>query len=347
MKGGWNWIWKGSSIALLAYVILRGFSTPLQPGLVSATPSQLTLEEHTLTLLAVGQPFARENAQASDFELVLRSGDQMLATVLTDVQPHAATAKVRIPSTLPSRALDAFLFTPDAGTLFLGNACFVEDAAKGDIPTEFRAQAPAEAAPKLGFSFPYQPNIMESIRNLLWHVPMWFAMFFIMGLGFVASLAQLRTDSVKWDLRAEAAVRTGVIFGLLGLTTGSLWARWTWGAWWVSDPQLNGALVTVLLYSGYLILRAALGEDDRVGRLAAVYNVFAFVMLVILLMVLPRYTESLHPGKDGNPGFNSYDLDNSLRAVFYPAVIGWGALCYWMYTLRLRMNRIAYSLLSR
>ena len=54
------------------------------------------------------------------------------------------------------------------------------------------------------------------------------------------------------------------------------------------------------------------------GRLAAVHNVFAFVMLVILLMVLPRYTESLHPGKDGNPGFNSYDLDNSLRAVFYP-----------------------------
>jgi heme exporter protein C len=176
---------------------------------------------------------------------------------------------------------------------------------------------------------------------------MWFAMFFIMGLGFVASLAQLRTDSAGWDHRAEAAVHTGLIFGLLGLATGSLWARWTWGAWWVSDPQLNGALVTVLLYSGYLILRAAMGDDDRVGRLAAVYNVFAFVMLVILLMVLPRYTESLHPGKDGNPGFNSYDLDNSLRAVFYPAVIGWGVLCYWMYTLRLRMNRLAYRLLTQ
>ena len=90
-----------------------------------------------------------------------------------------------------------------------------------------------------------------------------------------------------------------------------------------------------------------MGEDERVGRITAVYNVFAFVMLVILLMVLPRYTESLHPGKDGNPGFNSYDLDNSLRAVFYPAVIGWGALCYWMYTLRLRMNRLEYRLLNK
>lgn len=347
MKGTLNSIWKWGSILLLAYVFLWGFSTPLQPGLVSCSPSQLDLQEETITLSAVGQPFALEGAETSGFTVILRSADQLLRTDVTSVSPHGIEARFDVPDNLPSRALDAFVFTPKAGTLFLGNACFVEDAAKGDIPEEYRATAPDDLHPQLGFSFPFQPNIMESIRNLLLHVPMWFAMFFVMGIGFVASLAQLRTDRVLWDQRAEAAVRTGLVFGLLGLTTGSLWARWTWGAWWVSDPQLNGALVTVLLYSGYLILRAAMGDDDRVGRLSAVYNVFAFVMLVILLMVLPRYTESLHPGKDGNPGFNSYDLDNSLRAVFYPAVIGWGALCYWMYTLRLRMNRLAHALLTQ
>ena len=347
MKGTLNLIWKWGSILLLAYVFLRGFSTPLQPGLVSCSPSQLDLQEETITLSAVGQPFASEDAETGGFTVILRSADQLLRTNITSVSPHDIEVRVDVPDNLPSRALDAFVFTPEAGTLFLGNACFVEDAAKGDIPEEYRATAPDDLHPKLGFSFPFQPNIMESIRNLLLHVPMWFAMFFVMGIGFVASLAQLRTDRVLWDQRAEAAVRTGLVFGLLGLATGSLWARWTWGAWWVSDPQLNGALVTVLLYSGYLILRAAMGDDDRVGRLSAVYNVFAFVMLVILLMVLPRYTESLHPGKDGNPGFNSYDLDNSLRAVFYPAVIGWGALCYWMYTLRLRMNRVAHNLLTK
>ena len=347
MKGTLNLIWKWGSILLLAYVFLRGFSTPLQPGLVSCSPSQLDLQEETITLSAVGQPFASEDAETGGFTVILRSADQLLRTNITSVSPHDIEVRVDVPDNLPSRALDAFVFTPEAGTLFLGNACFVEDAAKGDIPEEYRATAPDDLHPKLGFSFPFQPNIMESIRNLLLHVPMWFAMFFVMGIGFVASLAQLRTDRVLRDQRAEAAVRTGLVFGLLGLATGSLWARWTWGAWWVSDPQLNGALVTVLLYSGYLILRAAMGDDDRVGRLSAVYNVFAFVMLVILLMVLPRYTESLHPGKDGNPGFNSYDLDNSLRAVFYPAVIGWGALCYWMYTLRLRMNRLAHALLTQ
>lgn len=343
----WNVRWKFGGILLLAYVIVRGFGTPLQPGLVEASPNRLAPGHATLELTAVGQPFAQEGATPDGFSLVLRSGQDLIATQLTAVGPHGVSAAALIPDQVPSSALDAFLFTPESGTLFLGNAFFVEGAGVGPVPESFATAAPEDIAPQLGFSFPYQPNIVESIRNLLWHVPMWFAMFFVMGIGFVASLGQLRTGDVRWDHRAEAAVRTGLVFGLLGLATGSLWARWTWGAWWVSDPQLNGALVTVLLYTGYLILRAAMGDDERVGRLAAVYNVFAFVMLVILLMVLPRYTESLHPGKDGNPGFNSYDLDNSLRAVFYPAVIGWGALCYWMYTLRLRMNRIEHRLLTK
>ena len=343
----WNVLWKFGGILLLAYVIVAGFGTPLQPGLVEAFPDRLVPGPVTLELHAVGQPFATEGASTEGHHLILRSGSDLIDTQLTEVAPHRVQAEVTIPEQMPSPALDAFLFTPATGTLFLGNAFFVEGAGTGPVADAFLAEAPNELPPHLGFSFPYQPNIMESIRNLLWHVPMWFAMFFVMGIGFVASLMQLRTDRIEWDHRGEAAVRTGLVFGLLGLATGSLWARWTWGAWWVSDPQLNGALVTVLLYTGYLILRAAMGDDERVGRLSAVYNVFAFVMLVILLMVLPRYTESLHPGKDGNPGFNSYDLDNSLRAVFYPAVIGWGALCYWMYTLRLRMNRAEHRLLTK
>jgi len=94
-------------------------------------------------------------------------------------------------------------------------------------------------------------------------------------------------------------------------------------------------MVTVLVYAGYLILRATVENKRIKARLSAVYNLFAFVILIILLMVLPRFTESLHPGKGGNPGFNSYDLDSSLRMVFYPAVIGWMLLGIWMYRVRL------------
>ena len=171
------------------------------------------------------------------------------------------------------------------------------------------------------------------------HVPMWFTMFFLMGVSFVQSIRHLGAKTVGIaDERAVTSVETGLFFGTIGLTTGALWARFTWGDWWVaSDPQLNGALVTVLVYAGYLVLRAAVDDPVLRARISAVFNLFAFVLLIILLMILPRFSESLHPGKGGNPGFNSYDLDSSLRLVFYPAVIGWILLGVGMYRMRLRM----------
>ena len=61
------------------------------------------------------------------------------------------------------------------------------------------------------------------------------------------------------------------------------------------------------------------------GPLSAAYNVIAFVLYIMFIFVLPRLqgVDSLHPGQGGNPAFSSYDLDNALRIVFYPAVIGW------------------------
>jgi heme exporter protein C len=66
-------------------------------------------------------------------------------------------------------------------------------------------------------------------------------------------------------------------------------------------------------------------EEQKRGRVAAVYNIFAFVLLMVFLMVYPRLNkvDSLHPGNGGNPAFSGYDLNSSMRLVFYPAVIGW------------------------
>jgi heme exporter protein C len=65
-------------------------------------------------------------------------------------------------------------------------------------------------------------------------------------------------------------------------------------------------------------------------------------MLIPLLYILPRLkgVDSLHPGQGGNPGFSAYDLDNNLRKVFYPAVIGWTLLGLWLASLRIRIRAI-------
>jgi len=76
------------------------------------------------------------------------------------------------------------------------------------------------------------------------------------------------------------------------------------------------------------------------ARIGAVYNIFAFAAFIPLIFILPRLTDSLHPGNGGNPGFNAYDLDNGLRVVFYPAIIGWTLLGAWISTIRIRFRRL-------
>ena len=134
-------------------------------------------------------------------------------------------------------------------------------------------------------------------------------------------------------------VNTGIVFGLLGLLTGSIWAKFTWGAYWTNDIKLNGSAITMLVYFAYLILRSSMDEEQKRGRIAAVYNIFAFVMLIVFIGVLPRMYDSLHPGNGGNPAFDSYDLDSNMRLVFYPAVAGWILLSLWIANLNIRINK--------
>lgn len=192
-----------------------------------------------------------------------------------------------------------------------------------------------------GFGFPFQPIIMESIRNLMWHVPMWFTMFALMIISFVFSLRALSNKSgvpdMNHDRKAAASAGTGLVFCILGLITGSVWARFTWGAWWTNDPQLNGAMVVFMVYVAYFILRNSTPDLDKRTRISAIFNIFAFVLMVVLLMIMPRFADGLHPGKSGNPAFSKYDLDSSLRTVFYPAVVGFILLGYWLYKINERI----------
>jgi heme exporter protein C len=94
----------------------------------------------------------------------------------------------------------------------------------------------------------------------------------------------------------------------------------------------------MLTYLAYLVLRNSIEDEEKRARVSAVYNIFSFPVFVVLIFVLPRLTDSLHPGNGGNPGFNSYDLDNRLRLVFYPAVIGWTLLGFWISNIATRIH---------
>ena len=90
----------------------------------------------------------------------------------------------------------------------------------------------------------------------------------------------------------------------------------------------------------YTVLRGSMDDEEKRARVSAVYNIFAFVMFMVFIMVLPRMTDSLHPGNGGNPGFGGYDLNNTMKLVFYPAVAGWTLLGVWLVNIRVRMRSL-------
>ena len=187
---------------------------------------------------------------------------------------------------------------------------------------------------------PRLPILHESIRNLYFHVPMWFTMIVLYLISVVYSIKYLSTGNEKHDLVAVEMVNTGIVFGFLGLATGMIWANYTWGSPWPNDPKLNSAAIATLMYMAYIVLRGSMDEEQKRAKISAVYNVFAFPVMIVLLFILPRLTDSLHPGNGGNPGFNSYDLDSQMRLVFYPAVIGWILIGVWIANLRYRVRLI-------
>lgn len=179
--------------------------------------------------------------------------------------------------------------------------------------------------------------INESIRSLYFHVPMWFGMIVLFLLSVFYSVRYLRFHRLSDDRIAAGFAHTGLMYGMLGIFTGMIWANYAWGTPWHGDPKQNGAAITTLIYLAYFVLRGSLDNQEQRARLSSVYAIFAFAAMIPLIFIIPRMTSSMHPGSGGNPGFNMYDLDSSMRRVFYPAVIGWILLGIWIATVRIRI----------
>lgn len=183
-------------------------------------------------------------------------------------------------------------------------------------------------------------GLHETVRNLYFHVPMWFGMIILLLVSVIYSILYLRNPKTHYDTFAVETANTGIVFGILGLITGMLWAEFTWGKFWSGDPKQNATAIGMLIYFAYLILRGSFSDDQMRAKISAIYNILAYPVLIALIFVLPRLADSLHPGNGGNPGFNAYDLDTRMRLVFYPAVIGFTLLGLWITTLRVRIKTI-------
>lgn len=184
-------------------------------------------------------------------------------------------------------------------------------------------------------------RMQQSVRNLFFHVPMWFVMQTLFTVSVIYAILYLRSQKPKHDHYALEFARTGVVFGVLGLITGAIWANYQWGEPWSGDPKQNGAAIALLIYFAYFVLRGSMNDIDKRARISAVYNIFAYAMLFPTIWILPRLTESLHPGgqgSEGNPGLNPNDTTTAMSITMWIAFLGWILLSVWITTLRIRLT---------
>jgi len=198
------------------------------------------------------------------------------------------------------------------------------------------------------FQVPRLIVVEESIRNLYFHVSMWFSMMILFTVSVVQAILYLMRGTPRHDIVSRQYAVVGIVFGILGYSTGMIWASFTWAdpnnpaeasfASIAKDPKLIGAAIALLIYLAYLVLRDSIQDLDKRARVSAVYNIFAFAFLFPSIWIIPRILESLHPGGDGNPALNPKDINAKMRLVFYPAVIGWTLLGVWIVSLKVRLQ---------
>lgn len=341
-KSSW---WKVLGAVLVLTSIYLGTSVKTGPGIASVSPEMIDPGK-SFTVSLVGYNTRFDSNEPVAVWMKYKSGLFCASDVKVLDENHINVTFDAIPARLDSvqRIVTSLLIEDRQNGMFLALDVLRLDFSTDSISTPGVCAVMPQKLETAYFGFPFRTTLYESIRNLHFHVPMWFTMITLLLISFIYSILYLNRGNKKYDNIAHAFAGVGLMFGIIGIVTGALWARFTWGTFWTTDPKLNGAAVAVLMYIAYQILRTSIEDEDKVARISAVYNILAYPIFIVLILVLPKLAQfSLHPGSGDSVGFNQYDLNSNLRMVFYPAVLGWILTGIWLAQLTFRIKNLEQS----
>jgi heme exporter protein C len=160
-------------------------------------------------------------------------------------------------------------------------------------------------------------GFMQKIFYL--HVPMAIVALGGFVFGGICAVMHLRTTDSKWDLRSYVAIHISVILGVGVLLTGAIWAKASWGHWWVWDePTLVSFLIIFLLYATYTPLRFSIEDREKQARYASVFAITAGAFVPLNFMAVRAATSLVHPRT-----FDSADnLPGAMRTAFLVCLLG-------------------------
>ena len=172
------------------------------------------------------------------------------------------------------------------------------------------------------------------------HVPLAIVSLCGFVLGGLLAVGHLRTGDRKYDMRSYVAIHMSLIFGVGALITGSIWAKASWGHWWVwSEPTLVSFAIVLLLFATYQPLRFSIEDPERQARYASVFAVTAAAFVPLNFIAVRLAQEFVHPRVLTLGGGN---LPGSMRLTFFVSLLG-VALLYatlWKYEMTAKNARI-------
>jgi heme exporter protein C len=199
---------------------------------------------------------------------------------------------------------------------------------------------PISPAPQHWYELPNVPALGERGRILFFHVPMAWVTVIAFLVSMVFGIRYLAWKNPSDDVRSVSSAGLGLLFCFLATVTGSVWAKFNWGSFWNWDPRQTSIFVLLLIYAAYFVLRTAVESDEKRGTLSAVYSIIAFVTVPFFIFIMPRVLPSLHPGSKGDPEGSGpimqMKIDQNMFLLFVAALVGFTALYFWMWSVRVR-----------
>jgi heme exporter protein C len=153
-------------------------------------------------------------------------------------------------------------------------------------------------------------------RIMFIHIPAAITSFVGFFTAMVLSIAYLRSGNLKMDAAAASINEVSLIFALVNVTTGSIWARIIWGVWWTWDYRLTSMFVCLLIYAGYLMLRKSIDEPTQRARLSAALSIFGCVDIVIVWKSI-EWFRNLHPGPVLSIRTGGGNMDPAMEAMIF------------------------------
>jgi heme exporter protein C len=179
------------------------------------------------------------------------------------------------------------------------------------------------------------------------HVPLAIVSLCGFIFGGLLAVGYLRTGDRKWDMRSYVAIHMSLIFGVGGLITGSIWAKASWGHWWVwNEPTLVSFLIVLLLFATYQPLRFSIEDPERQSRYASVFSIVAGAFVPLNFIAVRLAQQYVHPRVLTLTGGN---LPGAMRLTFLVALVGITLLfvTLWKYEMTTKNTRSQVRRLRR